>query len=174
MRRVKIIILVVSVLMIAACTATEEPKTYAEGSIAAYLAADGRFNDFLEIADQVLAHDGGPFLEDTERFYTIFAPTDEAFADLQPELLEQLKSDPRLAEELVYHHGFSKPITSEDFGMLKSWSTIITHPDHMVSFTFDEDQIYYDGALIIEKDIQVGSNYVNVLSEVTGVSLLTD
>jgi uncharacterized surface protein with fasciclin (FAS1) repeats len=113
-------------------------------------------------------------LIDSELAYTIFAPTDEAFAALHAELLEQLKNDPGRAEELLYHHAFDKPIASEDFGLLKTWPTIITHPDHMVGFEFNGDQIRYDGALIIEKDIEVGSSLVNVLDAVTGLELLTD
>lgn len=171
--KMKHLLLVCLIFLVNACGLQEAPKSYPEGTIAAYLAADGRFTTFLEITDEVIYESAPPLLINTEHYpLTIFAPTDEAFAALPPELVEQLKTDAGLAQELLFHHGFDKPLFSKDFGMLKTWPTIITPVK--VSFEIDGDQIRYDGALVIEKDIQVGDNVIHVLDSVTGLDLLRD
>lgn len=171
--KAKYVLLSCIALLVSACGSQETPKSYPEGTIAAYLAEDGRFTTFLEITDEVVYESAPPLLVNTEHYpLTIFAPTDEAFAALPPDLLEQLKTDPGLAQELLFHHGFDKPLFSKDFGMLKTWPTIITPVK--VSFEIDGNQIRYDGALVIEKDIQVGDNVIHVLDSVTGLELLTD
>ena len=171
--KAKYVLLICIALLVSACGSQETPKSYPEGTIAAYLAEDGRFTTFLEITDEVVYESAPPLLVNTEYYpLTIFAPTDEAFAALPPDLLEQLRTDPGLAQELLFHHGFDKPLFSKDFGMLKTWPTIITPVK--VSFEIDGNQIRYDGALVIEKDIQVGDNVIHVLDSVTGLELLTD
>lgn len=171
--KVKFLLMVCMALLAGACSPAEVEKSYPEGTIATYLAADGRFTTFLEITDEVIYENAPPLLVNPQYYpLTIFAPTDDAFAALPPDLLEKLKTDAGLAQELLFHHGFSKPILSKDFGMLKTWPTIIT-PVH-ISFEIDEDQVRYDGALVIEKDIRVGDNVIHVLDAVTGIELLTD
>lgn len=162
----------VILLLFASACGPPEPKTYPEGSIAAALAADGRFTTFLEITDEVIHEASPPLLVNPERALTIFAPIDEAFASLAPELVKQLKQDPAMAEELLFHYGFDKLIFSKDFELLKTRPTIIT-PVH-VTIENDEDQIKSDGALVIEKDIQVGNSVLHIVDSVTSLNLLTD
>jgi uncharacterized surface protein with fasciclin (FAS1) repeats len=170
--KAKLFILTGFLLMISACASQDTERSYPEGTIAAYLAEEGSFTTFLEITDQVIHEGAPPLLINTERALTIFAPTDEAFAAIPPELLKQLKQDPGMAQELLFHHGFQQPLYSKDFGLLKTWPTIIT-PVH-VAFEIDGDQIFYDGALVIEKDIQVEDSVIHVIDSVTGLELLTD
>ncbi len=161
-------------LLINGCD-TAVPKTYPAGSLAAYLAADGRFTTFLALTDEVIHEESPPLLVNPARVLTLFAPTDEAFAAMPPDLLTRLKGDPRLAEELLFHHTFDRPLQSKDFGLLPTWPTIIT-PVH-VAFAIDGDEIRYDGAdgaLVIEKDIQIGNNFIHIIDAVTGLHLLTD
>ena len=167
--KIKILLLTGLILVLSACT----PESYPEDTIAAYLAEDGRFTTFLEITDEVVLESAPPLLTNPE-FYplTFFAPTDEAFESLPADLLKQLKDDPGLAQELLFHHGLDRPLLSKDFGLLNTWPTIITPVT--VSFEFDGDQIRYDGALIIEEDIQVGENVIHVIDSVAGVELLTN
>ncbi|MDT0632296.1 fasciclin domain-containing protein [Rubrivirga litoralis] len=77
----------------------EEPAAEATGSdVAATLAADGRFSVLLDALAQTgldaAIAEGGPF--------TVFAPTDDAFATLPAGTLEAL-SDDDLRAVLLYH-----------------------------------------------------------------------
>jgi uncharacterized surface protein with fasciclin (FAS1) repeats len=171
--KAKLLLLTCFVLLVSACGSQDNAKSYPEGTIAAHLAEDGRFTTFLEITDEVILESAPPLLVNPEYYpLTIFAPTDEAFAALPPDLVKQLKNDPGIAQELLFHHGFDRALFSKDFGALKTWPTIITPVN--VSFEIDGDQIRYDGALVIEKDIQVGDSVVHVIDSVTGIDLLTD
>jgi transforming growth factor-beta-induced protein len=81
-----------------AATPTHTP-TPAEQTIVAVLAADGRFAIFLSLLETAGMT---PLLNGADP-YTVFAPTDEAFAQLQPNAVELLRADPELADFLEHH-----------------------------------------------------------------------
>lgn len=58
-------------------------------------AISGQLNPAVNITSVL---DNGP--------YVVFAPTDEAFAELPPEQLEVLRTDPAALTSLVYYHAF--------------------------------------------------------------------
>ncbi|BBY75887.1 fasciclin [Mycolicibacterium parafortuitum] len=58
-------------------------------------AVSGQFNPAVNIASVL---DNGP--------YVIFAPTDEAFAELPADQLEMLRTDPAALTSLLYYHAF--------------------------------------------------------------------
>jgi uncharacterized surface protein with fasciclin (FAS1) repeats len=68
-------------------------------TIVEVLAADGRFSIFLSLLETAgmtsLLNDEGPF--------TVFAPSDAAFAELQPGAVETLQADPELGDFLEMH-----------------------------------------------------------------------
>jgi len=170
----KIFILLIFVATTLTACGSPEPKTYPEGTLAAALAADGRFSIFLEIADEI-THPHFPdtaLLSDTEQIYTVFAPTDDAFLELESDLLEKLKNDSGLAEVMLFHHGFTQVVPSTDFGLLKTRPTILTIVS--VPLEIDGDQFFYDGSEVIEVDIRVGDSIYHVLDSVAGVELLGD
>lgn len=171
MKKSLTLITILFVFLLAACAAPES-KSYPDGSLAAHLAADGRFSTFLAISDEVVHESGPPLLTNMDRAYTIFAPTDEAFDALPAELVEQLKEAPSLAEVFLFHHGFDKPIQSKDFGLLNTWPTIWTPTS--ISFEINGEEVRYDGALVVEKDILVGDSVIHVLGEVVEQDLWTD
>ena len=91
------------VLLAAACApqSTPEPTaTPAPQSIAEIAAEDGRFETLvtaLQATDLVSAlQDGGP--------YTVFAPTDDAFADLPEGTVESLLDDPEALSNILLYH----------------------------------------------------------------------
>jgi uncharacterized surface protein with fasciclin (FAS1) repeats len=77
--------------------ATTAPPPPAQPDLYAALSRDARFSTFIELARTAgYDHDlgqPGPF--------TVFAPTNEAFAALDPDELDQLRSDPVAANELL-------------------------------------------------------------------------
>lgn len=58
-------------------------------------AISGGFNPAVNVVPVL---DNGP--------YVVFAPTNEAFAELPPEQVEALKADPKALSDLVYYHAF--------------------------------------------------------------------
>lgn len=72
----------------------------AEGTIADLTNIDGRF---LTLVNALLATDLVTTLDEAAP-YTLFAPTDEAFAALPPETLDQLLQNPELLSEILLYH----------------------------------------------------------------------
>jgi uncharacterized surface protein with fasciclin (FAS1) repeats len=152
----------------------ERPQEYPEGTLAAVLEADGRFITFLDLTDSIVGpHGTDPLLTRTsEQNRTVWAPTDEAFAALPADLLEKLRSDETTSGELLFHHLFDQELYSADFELLPTWPTYLTIIK--VNIEVDGDQIWYDGARVIETDIQAENGVIHVLDAVTGIELLTD
>jgi transforming growth factor-beta-induced protein len=63
------------------------------------MAADGRFSIFLSLLETA----GMTSLLNGEGPFTVFAPSDAAFAELQPGAVEQLRTDPELSDFLARH-----------------------------------------------------------------------
>jgi len=156
----------------AALTTAVPPEEYPEGSIAAVLRDDGRFSIFLEFSADVLIHTIVPRLQNMEKKYTVFAPTDEAFAAIPTEIMEKMRSDPKIAEEMFVHHHLERALPSQDFELLPTWPTALTIVSIAIEAT-DEGYLY-DGVLVLETDIQAANGLIHVLDAVAGLELLTD
>jgi uncharacterized surface protein with fasciclin (FAS1) repeats len=149
---------------------SETTDIFPEGSIAAALEADGRFSTFLALFSELRGADlrPWPFLQNPEYSASLFVPTDEAFSRLSPEHLERLKNDPAFALQLLNLHTIDKRLHSQDFGLLKSWPTGIAN--QQVVIEIDGDKITFEGASVIETDIEAGSrSMIHVIDEVTGL-----
>jgi uncharacterized surface protein with fasciclin (FAS1) repeats len=188
----KLYISIALLFMLAACSSTPEaaateappvptaaplptkvpPEDYPEGSIAAVLRDDGRFSIFLEFSADVQIHTDVPRLQNFERKWTVFAPTDEAFAALPAELMELMRSDPEAAEEMFFHHHFDRELVSKDFELLATWPTAFT--PRTVAIEATDDGFLYDGVLILETDIEAANGVIHVLKAVARPEILTD
>jgi transforming growth factor-beta-induced protein len=72
-----------------------------EHTIDEVLAADGRFTTFLSLLESTSLHSKLANLADT---HTVFAPTNDAFAKLSEEQLNQLLANPQELETLLTYH----------------------------------------------------------------------
>lgn len=96
--------------------------------------------------------------------YMVFAPTDAAFSDFPPGVLEALLADPagELSQILLYHLSAEVLTTSSFFNQL-SVSTI--HGDSVL-ITINSLGIFIDDAQIIVGNIQADNGIVHVISSV--------
>ena len=148
------------------------PEDSPEGSIAAVLRDDGRFSTFLDLSANVFVHSEVPRLLNMDRQWTVFAPTDEAFANVPPELMQKMRGDPKAAEEMFLHHHFDQPLISDDFELLASWPTALTVVKVVIES--DDEGYIYDGVRVLETDIEAANGVIHVLDEVAGLELLED
>lgn len=77
------------------------PLGSSELSIAEVLADEGSFTTFITLADQAGLSD---MLADTHATYTVFAPTDEAFANMDPLLLNQWMGNNEELKLILHYH----------------------------------------------------------------------
>ncbi|MCZ4407777.1 fasciclin domain-containing protein [Cryomorphaceae bacterium 1068] len=99
-----------------------------------------------------------------EGTFTVFAPTDDAFAALDPVLLEALLADPTnlLADILLYHVA---PITALS-GDLTDGQMVTTVNGEDVTITLDGDDVLVNGALVTVADLEADNGVVHVINAV--------
>ena len=99
---------------------------------------------------------GGPF--------TVFAPTDAAFAELPPEVLAGILADPEgaLTASLLYH-GLSGKVLSTDLtdGMI---ATMLNGDEIMISII--EENIFVNNAKVTMADIEADNGVVHIIDAV--------
>ena len=129
------------------------------GSIVDIAAGDGRFQALvaaLEVSGLVEALMGpGPF--------TVFAPTDDAFANLPPGTIDALLSDIPALTEILLYHVISGNITAADVARLDSATTL---QGDDVSISVDEGTVTINDARVVIADIQAANGTIHVIDTV--------
>jgi len=139
-------------------TPTEEPKPQTIVDIAV---ADGNFKTLVAALtaaglDKTLA-EAGPF--------TVFAPTDEAFAKLPAGTVEELlkpENKDKLVQILTYHVVAGK-VLAADVTQLTSAETVSGLP---VSIATDMGKVMINGATVTATDIQASNGVIHVIDSV--------
>lgn len=96
--------------------------------------------------------------------FTVFAPTDAAFAALPEGTVEALLKDPTgdLAQILLYHAVGSKALSSD----LSDGQMIATLNGSSVTVEFKDSKVYIDKAMVTVADIEADNGVVHVLNAV--------
>lgn len=129
-------------------------------TIAAAAASDPRFstlNGLLEttgLSDQLAQ--AGP--------YTVFAPTNEAFAALPAGTLEALAQDPQLLQEILMYHVAQGSLDSNAVANTTSADTLAGEP---LQISAEGGTVMLnDTATVVQPDIMVGNGVIHVIDEV--------
>jgi len=159
-------VFVVLALLLAACApaatpeptavATEEPQPQTIVDIAV---ADGRFTTLvaaLQAADLVgTLSDAGPF--------TVFAPTDDAFAKLPEGTVEALLADIPALTEILLYHVVSGEVLAEDVVMLEKAETLLGED---VMIKVEDGNVYINDAMVVITDIMADNGVIHVIDTV--------
>ena len=123
---------------------------------------DGRFDTFLSLARQAGLAD---LLDNPGGNFTVFAPTDEAFANVPEEMMDSWLSDPggALNTILSYHIVTDRlsinQIATDEF--------IPTLEGRALAVTTDEDvQVYLNGRPVQSFNILAANGVIHVVDEV--------
>jgi len=114
------------------------------------LAAAGNYKTFLNAVDkanvQELKAMPGPF--------TVFAPTDEAFAKLPKATLDKIMGDPAIVRDVVYFHITPGKYMAKDLVVLKECKTMCpTDNAGIMKFSMVGDKYMVNDAHIIKADM---------------------
>jgi transforming growth factor-beta-induced protein len=173
-------IVVVLALVLAACAPAATPEPTAEPTVAPteepvaepteepmeevktivdIAVEDGRFTTLvaaLQAADLVGALSGdGPF--------TVFAPTDEAFAKLPEGTVEALLEDIPALTDILLYHVVSGEVLAEDVVMLESAETLL---GENVMIKVEDGNVYINDAQVIITDIMGSNGVIHVIDSV--------
>lgn len=147
--------------------ATEEPTMEEPaGSIPEVAAAAGTFSTLLAAAQAAGLVDaltnGGP--------YTVFAPSDEAFAATLTELgltAEAVLADTELLTAILTYHVVSFPFYSEDVVGLNGAYIGTLLPGYAVAITVDENgNVFVNDAQVVAVDIAATNGVIHVIDSV--------
>lgn len=168
-----IAILSVFALVVSACAADDDAATettvaedtttteaMAEMSdILATAESAGSFTTLLTAVDaagltETLAGEG-PF--------TVFAPTDEAFAAVDEDTLNALLADPEALADVLLYHVVAGEVPAADVVTLDSATTV---QGSDVEIAVDGDTVTVNGATVIQTDIQTSNGIIHVIDAV--------
>ncbi len=177
-------LLLVLALMASACAAPAAPAPAAPAATEAPAAAEptaapaeeAAMGDMADIVDTAVA--AGNFttlvaaieaagLVDTlkgEGPFTVFAPTDEAFAALPAGTVDALLADPTgdLTQILLYHVVPGKVMAAD----LSDGLTADTAQGAPVTFTIDGDSVKVNDANVVAADIEASNGVIHVIDAV--------
>ncbi len=138
----------------AAASPEAEPATIVEIAV-----ADGRFGTLaaaLEAADLVEALSGdGPF--------TVFAPTDDAFAALPEGTVEGLLEDIPALTDILLYHVVSGDVKAADVVTLESAETL---QGGSLTITVEGNVVRINGAQVVIADIEASNGTIHVIDAV--------
>lgn len=112
------------------------------------LAAAARVNLLDEVTD-------GPF--------TIFAPTDAAFAKLDESVTKKLKDDDAFLSDVLRHHAVAEALSAEKLVAQKTVAPV-SGPDLQIKKT--DEGVFVNGAHIQTADIKCTNGVIHVIDEV--------
>ncbi|HXY41697.1 MAG TPA: fasciclin domain-containing protein [Vicinamibacteria bacterium] len=137
-----------------AAPASAQPKDIVDTAVAA-----GSFKTLAKLltdADLVAVMKGpGP--------YTVFAPTDDAFARVPKDVLEGLARDKARLQEVLKYHVLTSKWTSDDFKLVKQTGTVQGKP---VVFAVAGGGFTVNGAKVIKANVDCSNGIIHVIDTV--------
>lgn len=105
-------------------------------------------------------------LEDTLRGdgpFTVFAPTDEAFAALPEGTLDALLADEEALAAVLTYHVVAGEVMAADVAGLESAETV---QGESVTFTVTDDGVMVNDANVVQTDIEASNGVIHVIDKV--------
>ncbi|MBW4661169.1 MAG: fasciclin domain-containing protein [Drouetiella hepatica Uher 2000/2452] len=124
-------------------------------------AAKGSFQTLLQLLDEL------GMTEDLRGYgrFTIFAPTDAAFAAIPPDVMKKLSDDRTLMSKVLAYHVISSanPLTS---GQINPPASVRTLERSEVKITKRRGRLYVNEARIVEADIEATNGVIHAVDQV--------
>jgi transforming growth factor-beta-induced protein len=138
---------------------TAEPVEEAAADIVDIAVADGRFTTLVTavtaagLVDTLKSE--GPF--------TVFAPTDDAFAALPAGTIEALLNDLPLLTDILLYHVVSGAVLAADVVTLDAATTVLGED---VTITVSDGNVFINDAQVIIADIEASNGVIHVIDAV--------
>jgi uncharacterized surface protein with fasciclin (FAS1) repeats len=95
--------------------------------------------------------------------YTVFAPTDEAFAKVPKDVLDGLAKDKAKLQEVLKYHVLTSKWTTDDFKLVKQTGTAQGKP---VSFAVSGGTVAVNDAKVVKANIDCSNGMVHAIDKV--------
>ncbi len=157
MKKSLIIVSVLAAFLFVSCATTSEEMM--KPSIAEIASGDERFETLVAALDaaglvETLSDEGA---------FTVFAPTDDAFAKLPEGTVEALLEDIPALKDILLYHVVDGVVMAEDVVKISS-GTALNNKDFMVKV--DMGKVYINDAEVIITDIEASNGVIHVIDTV--------
>lgn len=133
------------------------------GNLYDTLKAAGNFNTFLSAVDKANIQT----LKQMQGDFTLFAPTDEAFAKLPAGTLDKIMADNARLQELVYYHITPGKYMEKDLVELKECKTLCPSANpELLRLQKVGDKYMVGRANIIQGDVPASNGIIQVIDAV--------
>jgi len=157
MKRALLVLLVVLPILLLGCT-QQQPETPKEKTIVQTAIDAGSFNTLVTAVQAAglvdTLNSAGPF--------TVFAPTDAAFAALPPGTLDALLADKALLTKVLTYHVVKGEYLAEDVVQKKRLTTVESE-QIIIDIT---NGVKVNGANVIQTDIKCSNGVIHVIDKV--------
>ena len=127
------------------------------------LAAAGNFKTFLSAVDKANVQE----LKAMPGNFTLFAPTDAAFAKLPAGTMDGIMASNARVQDLVYYHITPGKYMAKDLPALKECKTMCpTAQPELLKFTYVGDKYMVGTANIIKADVMASNGVIHVIDAV--------
>jgi uncharacterized surface protein with fasciclin (FAS1) repeats len=136
-----------------------KPDTAKAGDIVEVAKSSGKFNTLLKAIDAAGLTDtlkgAGP--------YTLFAPTDDAFAQVPKEELDALLANKEELKEVLLYHVVPGKLLAADVTKIQSAKTV---QGDELTIEATADGILVDGAKVVQADIAASNGVIHAIDTV--------
>jgi transforming growth factor-beta-induced protein len=143
----------------ASASASLSSRAAGDKNIVETALAAGQFNTLASLLTKAGLVDtlatGGPF--------TVFAPTDEAFAKVPQATLDALANDPALLKSVLLYHVVPGSVTAADVVKLSSAKTL---EGRSVTIKVVDGAVYVDKAKVTTPDVMASNGVIHVIDSV--------
>jgi uncharacterized surface protein with fasciclin (FAS1) repeats len=120
--------------------------------------------DFNTLVDALIAADLDEVLSDEQEMYTVFAPTDAAFAELDGEYLANLvNNDTATLTKILTYHVLSGKVMSTD---LSDGMRAETVQGKYITIKIEGGNVYVDDAIVTSTDIECNNGVIHIIDAV--------
>ena len=168
MKRMVLISLAAVALVVSACSSAASPSpatpapsaSAALGDIVATADANGSFKTLITAFKAAglgeTLQGAGPF--------TVFAPTDAAFAALPAGTLDSLLADPAALKKVLLYHVVSGKVTADQVVGLTSATSVEGSP---ITIAVKDGKVYLnDSAQVVTTDVMASNGVIHVIDKV--------
>lgn len=162
----KLFVAVLSVLMMLSLVQAQDEAAEPTQNIVEIAVADPNFSTLVELVTTAGLVET---LSDPNAVFTVFAPTNDAFAKVDPATLEMLKGDSALLTEVLTYHVAPSTITSAD---ITDGSSALTVEGEYLNFSVADGVVKVNDATVTTADIAATNGTVHVIDTVLVPALL--
>jgi transforming growth factor-beta-induced protein len=133
------------------------------GNLYDTLAAAGNYKTFLSLVDKANVQE----LKSMEGPFTVFAPTDAAFAAVPQATMDKIMGDPAIVRDVVYFHITPGKYMAKDLIVLKECKTMCpTDNAGIMHFSMMGDKYMVNNAHIVQPDMVATNGMVQGIDAV--------